>query len=34
MMVVMKFIMVINKIGVRIGNILNIKDEEIDDMDI
>lgn len=34
MMVVMKFIMVINKIGVRIGNILNIKDEELDDMDI
>lgn len=34
MMVVMKFIMVINKIGVRIGDILNIKDEEIDDMDI
>lgn len=34
MMAVMKFIMVINKIGVRIGDILNIKDEEIDDMDI
>lgn len=34
MMVVMKFIMVINKIGVRICNILNIKDEELDDMDI
>lgn len=34
MMVVMKFIMVINKIGIRISDILNIKDEEIDDMDI
>lgn len=30
----MKPIMAINKTGVRIGDILNTKDEETDDMDI
>lgn len=34
MMAAMKPIMAINKTGVRIGNILNTKDEEPDDMDI
>ena len=34
MMAAMKPIMAINKTGVRVGDILNAKGEEIDDMDI